>query len=107
MNHSKREKAERSEYVLALVVASAKRIMYLAIRRLYSVVKDKGTEDAGLHGHCKLVLVSQRTYSAYAGGASIGSSLVGTGWAGGFLSRTTPEPETDGRRSPSIRPPSE
>lgn len=38
-----------SEYVLALVVASAKRIMYLAIRRLYSVVRDKGI-DAG-HGH--------------------------------------------------------
>ena len=96
------------KYVLALVVANAKRIMYLAIRRLYGVVRDKGIENAALHGHCNLVLVSQRTYSAYAGGASIGSSLVGTGWAGGFLSGTAPEPETDGRRSPpSMRPPSE
>ena len=99
-----------SEYVLVLVVASANFIMYLAIRRLYSVVKDKGIEDAGLHGHCNLVLVSQQTYSAYAGGASVCSSFVGMGWVGGLLSGTSPEPETekDGLWPlPSMRPPSE
>jgi hypothetical protein len=97
-----------SEYVLALVVASDKRIKYFETRRLYSAVRDKEIEDVSSHGQSNLVLVSQRNYSAYAGGASAGSSFVGMGWAGGFLSSTPPDPEADGLRSPpSMRPPSE
>jgi len=92
-------KRSTSEHVLALVVASDRRIKYLETRGLYSVVRDKEIEVVSSHEHSNLVLVSQRNYSAYAGGASVGSSFVGMGWAGGFLSSTPPEPEADGLRS--------
>jgi hypothetical protein len=41
-----------SENVLALVVTSAKRIIYLAIRSLYSVVKDKGIDAGTVIWYC-------------------------------------------------------
>lgn len=75
---------------MVLVVAGAKRVNNLRPEALRCEMTNRGR-------YFPQILESDLVHQAtYAGGASVGSGVVGSGWANGLFSGTPPEPDTDG-----------